>query len=99
ELHGPGTDLTVGLFRTSSWGAGDFTTRTGLRHLPNLPTEEVFTSPDPLRTEGHIAATKPLVLKDGTAIRGLRVRFEAGRAVEVEADENGAALRSRAEVD
>jgi aminopeptidase len=99
ELHGPGTDLTVGLLPTSVWFAGDFTTRGGLRHLPNLPTEEVFTTPDPTRTEGHVTSTKPLVLKDGTIVRGLRIRFEGGRAVEIEADENGDAVRAHASVD
>jgi aminopeptidase len=99
ELEGPGTELTVGLLPTSTWWAGDFVTRTGLRHLPNLPTEEVFTSPDPARTHGHVASTRPLVLKDGTVIRGLRVRFEDGRAVGIDADENGGALASQAEKD
>ena len=99
ELRGPGTDVTVGLFPSSSWVAGDFTTRAGLRHLPNLPTEEVFTTPDPVRTEGHVTSTKPLVLKDGTIVRGLRMQFEGGRAVEVEADENGAAVRARTGID
>ena len=99
ELRGPGTELTVGLLPSGFWGAGDFETRFGLRHLPNLPTEEVFTTPDPLRTEGHVTSTKPLVLKDGTIVRGLRVLFEGGRAVEIDADENGAALRSNAELD
>ncbi len=54
--------------------------------MPNLPTEEVFTSPDPLRAEGHVTSTKPLVLIDGTVVRNLRVRFEGGRAVQVDAD-------------
>jgi aminopeptidase len=99
ELHGPGTELTVGLFPSGRWGAADFTTRTGLRHFPNLPTEEVFTSPDPVLTEGHVAATMPLVLRDGSIVRGLRVRFEGGRAVEIEADENVDALRRRTEID
>src|SRR5579862_9187947 len=63
------------------------------------PTEEVFTTPDPERTEGTVTSTKPLVLRDGTIIRGLRVRFEGGSAVEVEADEGGAALRSQLDVD
>jgi aminopeptidase len=99
ELSGPGTELSVGLFPTGTWWAGDFTTRDGLRHLPNLPTEEVFTTPDPVRTEGHVTSTKPLVLKDGTIVRGLRVSFEGGRAVEVEADENGGAIRARTEID
>jgi len=99
ELSGPGTELTVGLFPSSHWWAGDFKTRNGLRHLPNLPTEEVFTTPDPTRTEGHVTSTKPLVLKDGTIVRGLRVSFERGRAVEVTADENEGAIRARTGID
>jgi len=99
ELRGPGTELTVGLLPTSTWGGGDFTRRDGLRHLPNIPTEEVFTTPDPTRTEGHVTSTKPLVLRDATIVRGLRVRFEGGRAVEVDADENGAAIRTQTEAD
>jgi aminopeptidase len=99
ELHGPGTDLTVGMLTTHTWWAADFTTRDGLRHFPNLPTEEVFTTPDPLRTEGHVTSTMPLVLGDGTIIRGLKVRFEAGKAVEITADENAEALRAKLAVD
>jgi aminopeptidase len=99
ELRGPGTELTVGMLPTHRWWAADFSTTAGLRHFPNLPTEEVFTTPDPARTEGHVTSTKPLVLRDGTIIRGLRVRFEQGVAVEIEADENGAALRSQLSVD
>ena len=84
---------------THTWWAADFTTAAGLRHFPNLPTEEVFTTPDPLRTEGHVSATKPLVLRDGTIIPGLRVRFEGGTAVEIDADENVEALRSQLAID
>ena len=99
ELRGPGTELTVGMLPTHIWWAADFTTVAGLRHFPNLPSEEIFTTPDPARTEGHVTATKPLVLRDGTIIRGLRVRFEAGVAVEIDADENVEALRSRLAID
>jgi aminopeptidase len=99
HLEGPGTDLTVGLLPTSLFWAAAFETVDGIRHMPNLPTEEVFTTPDPLRTEGHVTATKPLVLRDGTIIRGLRVRFEGGRAVKIDADENAGALRSLAAMD
>ena len=99
RFTGAGTDLTVGLLRSSTWMAGDFETVEGLRHLANLPTEEVFTTPDPERTSGYVTSTKPLVLRDGTIIRGLRVRFEAGRAVEINADENAAALRLTLAVD
>ena len=99
ELRGPGTELTVGLLPTHTWWAADFSTADGLRHFPNLPTEEVFTTPDPERTSGHVTSTKPLVLRDGTIIRGLRVTFENGVAVEIEADENGEALRSQLTMD
>jgi aminopeptidase len=67
--------------------------------MPNLPTEEVFTVPDPLRADGHVTATRPLVLRDGAVIRGLRVRFEGGRAVEIDADEGGEVLRGHLAVD
>ena len=87
------------MLRTHRWHAADFHTVDGLRHFPNLPTEEVFTTPDPLRTEGHVTSTKPLVLRDGTIVRGLRVRFEGGVAVEIDADENGGVLRSLLEID
>jgi aminopeptidase len=99
RLEGPGTDLTVGLLPSSRFQAADFETVDGLRHMPNLPTEEVFTTPDPVRADGHVTSTKPLALRDGTIIRGLRVRFVGGRAVEIEADENAAGLRSLAAMD
>ena len=86
HYEGPGTDLTIGMLPGASWEAARFETVDGIEHMPNLPTEEVFTSPDPLRAEGHVTATKPLVLIDGTVVRNLRVRFEGGRAVQVDAD-------------
>jgi aminopeptidase len=86
HYEGPGTDLTVGLLPTAHWLAARFETVDGIEHMPNLPTEEVFTTPDPSRTEGHVTSTKPLVLIDGTVVRNLRMRFEGGRAVEIEAD-------------
>jgi aminopeptidase len=99
ELRGPGTELTIGLLPTATWKAVDLSTAKGLRHLPNLPTEEVFTTPDPRRTSGYVTATKPLVLRDGTIIRGVTVRFEDGVAVEIDADENAETLRSLTEID
>jgi aminopeptidase len=94
RYHGPGTDLTVGLLPHARWQAARFTTVDGIEHMPNLPTEEVFTTPDPQRGDGHVTSTKPLVLLDGTVVRGLRVRFEAGRAVDVDADEGAETLRT-----
>jgi aminopeptidase len=99
-LHftGPGTDLRVGLLPTSNWMAARFETAEGIPHMPNLPTEEVFTTPDPQRVDGTVTSTKPLVV-GGTIVRGLRVRFEGGRAVEIDADENAGVLRRYAERD
>ena len=98
RLHGPGTDLTVGLLPSSSWEAGDFQTVDGVRHLPNIPTEEVFSTPDPERVDGYVSATMPLELA-GSVISGIRVEFSGGRAVAIDADEGGDALRSAASSD
>jgi aminopeptidase len=101
-LHfvGPGTDLTVGLLPSSRFAkeGGAAHTRTGVRHVPNLPTEEMYTTPDPARTEGVVAATKPLDVA-GSVVTGLQVRFEAGRVVAVDADANADALRARIATD
>jgi len=99
HFEGPGTDLTIGLFPTSVWRMARWSTADGIRHIPNLPTEEVFTSPDPDRVEGRVRSTKPLVLADGTIVRGLEVRFEGGRAVEITADQGGEVLRGRTHLD
>ena len=98
HFEGPGTDLRVGLLESSPWMAARFETVDGIVHMPNLPSEEVFTAPDPARVDGHVTATKPLVV-GGVIVRGLRVRFEAGRAVEIGADDNGELLRAYAERD
>jgi aminopeptidase len=95
RLHGPGTDLTVGLFATSRWEGGSTTTVDGVEHLPNVPTEEVYTTPDPARADGTVRATKPLDL-NGTIIENLTVRFEGGRAVEIDGDGGIDVLRERA---
>jgi aminopeptidase len=95
QFEGPGTDLTIGLLPSSRWRNALFETVDGVRHLANIPSEEVFTSPDPARADGVVTATKPLVFADGSVVRGLRVRFEAGRAVEIDADEGAHNLRTR----
>ena len=100
RFEGPGTDLTVGLLPTSRF-AGEtpgMQTVDGVQFAPNLPTEEIAATPDPERVDGVVTATKPLDVS-GTVVRGLRVRFEGGRAVEIDADENAEVLRARAAVD
>ena len=94
SLHftGPGTDLTVGLLDGARWEGGGMTSADGIRYLPNIPTEEVFTTPDPERTHGVVASTKPLLIS-GATISGLRMRFEGGRAVQVDADQGAELMR------
>jgi len=93
-FEGPGTDVTIGLLPTSRFAGGGSTTVDGIHHISNLPTEEVFTAPDPARADGVVSATKPLDVS-GTLVRGLRVRFEGGRVVEIEAESGADVLRAR----
>lgn len=88
RFRGPGTDLTVGLLPVSRWGCATFETEAGIEHIPNLPTEEVFTSPDWRRTEGTVRSTYPLI-DSGTSVRveGLELRFEGGQVVDARADQ------------
>jgi aminopeptidase len=93
RLHGPGTDLTLGLFPSGHWAAGDLETVDGRRHSPNIPTEEVFGTPDPERVDGYVSATMPLELS-GSIIDGIRVEFEKGRAVTIDADSGADVIRA-----
>jgi aminopeptidase len=93
HFEGPGTDLTVGLLPSSRWLAAEFTRRDGLRHLVNLPSEEVFTTPDPERVDGVVRATLPLEWV-GSIIRGFEVEFEGGRAVRIDAERGADVLRA-----
>ncbi|WP_275787922.1 aminopeptidase [Pararhizobium gei] len=85
-LHytGPGTDLTIGLADRHEWHGGASTAKNGITCNPNIPTEEVFTTPHALRAEGYVSSTKPLS-HQGTLIDNIRVRFEGGRIVEAKA--------------
>ena len=98
HFEGEGTDLHVGLLPGVRWMGGGFTTAWGREHFPNIPTEEVFTSPDPERTEGVVRSTKPLLV-NGRAVTGLRMRFERGRAVEIDADDGAELVRELARRD
>lgn len=86
RYSGPGTSLFVGLIPGHVWQAARFKAASGIVHAPNLPTEEVFTSPDRLRTQGKISATKPLEAA-GSIVRDLSITFEEGRATSWDASE------------
>jgi aminopeptidase len=98
HFEGPGTDLTVGLLPSSVWDCAQISTVDGIVHAPNLPTEEVFTTPDPERVDGVVRATKPLFVS-GALVTGLTVRFEGGKAVEIHAERGRDTLRSLARRD
>jgi aminopeptidase len=93
QLEGAGTDLTIGLLPSSRWIGGGEETVDGIPHMANLPTEEVFTTPDPERAEGIVRSTKPLY-SQGRIIEGLKVRFESGRAVQIDADSGAETVRA-----
>ncbi len=98
RFRGPGTDLTVGLADGHDWLGGSTTAQNGLVCNPNIPTEEVFTTPHRERVDGEVASTKPLSYQ-GTLIEDIRVRFEAGRIVEARARTGEAVLRKVLETD
>jgi aminopeptidase len=95
---GEGTDLTVGLPENCRWAGGVTTDPDGVEYLPNIPTEEVFTSPDKRRAEGVIRLTKPLPLA-GQLVTGLRVEFTDGRITDVSATANADVVRAQLEAD
>ena len=94
RYRGPGTDLTVGLLRTARWGSARFRTSGGIDYVANMPTEEIFTTPDSRRAEGTIRSSLPLVL-NGQIIRGLQLTFEDGRVVAVDAEQGADLVRSQ----
>jgi len=98
RYSGPGTDLTVGLNPNARWMSALFRTRDGIEYVPNMPTEEVFTTPDCRRAEGTIRSSRPLVL-DGDIIEGLRFTVKDGKIVDVQADKGAGIVRGQLEVD
>lgn len=99
-LHftGPGTDLKVGLADGHEWHGGASTAKNGVTCNPNIPTEEVFTTPHALKVEGHVSSTKPLS-HQGTLIDNIQVRFEGGRIVEAKASKGEAVLNKVLDTD
>jgi aminopeptidase len=98
RFRGPGTELTVGLPSAHTWVSGASTSKNGIRFVPNLPTEEVFTIADRMRVEGTVRSTKPLS-SGGMLIEDFRLTFEAGKVVDVKAARGEAVLRKLLETD
>jgi aminopeptidase len=98
HFKGPGTDLKVGLADDHLWLGGGTTAGNGNYCIPNMPTEEVFTTPHKDRVEGTVTSTKPLS-HQGTLIEGIRVRFEGGKIVEAHAAKGEQVLQKLIETD
>lgn len=97
RYRGPGTDLTIGLHPESEWQSA-LDHSNGIAHVANMPTEEVFTTPDSRRVEGTVRSTLPLQIQ-GNIVRDLAVRFEDGRAVDVTASSGEAVMRTHVATD
>jgi len=97
RYRGPGTDLMIGLHPESAWQAA-LDHSNGIDHVANMPTEEVFTTPDSRRVDGYVRSTLPLQIQ-GNIVRDLEVRFEGGRAVEVKAGTGEDVMRTHVATD
>lgn len=84
NFTGPGTDLRVGLAEQHAWMGGASTAKNGITCNPNIPTEEVFTTPHATKVEGYVRSTKPLS-HQGNLIENIEVRFEKGNIVDAKA--------------
>ena len=85
ELRGPDTELDVGFVEGTHWVGGFEKMADGRNLASNMPTEEVFTSPDPRQTTGTFRCTFPLSFR-GRLIHGIRGEFSKGRLVRLDAD-------------
>jgi len=92
RFRGPRTDLLIGLLPDAHWGNVTGKTAWGQTYLVNMPTEEVFTTPDCRRTHGLVTMTRPFA-DSGAYVAGISLRFEHGRLVEASASEGEAWLR------
>jgi aminopeptidase len=98
HFRGSGTDLRVGLADDHLWLGGGTLAQNGRYCIPNMPTEEVFTTPHKDRVEGYATSTKPLSYQ-GTMIEEIFVRFDAGKIVEARAARGNQVLQRMIETD
>ncbi len=98
QFRGPGTDLRVALADDHLWLGGGTMARNGRYCIPNIPTEEIFSTPHKDRVDGTVTSSKPLS-HQGTMIEGISVRFEAGRIVAAHATRGEKVLQKMIETD
>ncbi len=93
-----GTDLTVGLMEQSIFDGAMATTLDGVQYIPNMPTEEVYTTPKKGEAEGIVHATMPLSYQ-GQIIDKFWLRFEGGKVVEFGAEQGEEVLKQMLSAD
>ena len=93
-----GTNLRVGLIEQGSFMGGGENTLGGEYYNPNIPTEEIFTSPKAGVAEGIVYSSMPLSWR-GEIIDNFSLRFEGGRVVEVKAEKNEELLKTMVGMD
>ncbi len=94
HYSGPGTDFTAGLLDNARWMSALFHTAAGIEYVPNMPTEEIFTTPDRRRAEGTLRSTQPLALL-GDIVEGLQLTVKDGKIVDVQADKGADIVRGQ----
>lgn len=95
---GPDTDLEVVLLDNQLWFGGGVPAANGLKIMPNIPTEEITTSPHKLGTNGRIHSTMPLVY-NGNIIENLWFEFKDGKVVDFGADTGAELIKQYLETD
>lgn len=91
HFHGGGTDLSVHCFENAKWIGGGISNVGGRSFIPNLPTEETFTTPNASKTEGHVKVVRPVEVL-GRQVEGAWFTFSEGKVTDYGADKNKAAL-------
>ncbi|MBN1646916.1 MAG: aminopeptidase [Spirochaetales bacterium] len=101
HFNGPGTDLRVGLARSARWIGGFNKSQDGQEFMANIPTDEIFTSPDWRTTEGRVRLTRPFVMHQnlGPVPQNAWFEFKAGKVVDFGADEGRETLENFFKID
>ena len=98
HFRSDGTDLMVGLADGHEWHGGASTANNGITCNPNIPTEEVFTTPHAARVEGYVRSTKPLS-HQGSLIDQIEIRFEGGQITSARAARGESVLQKLLDTD
>ena len=92
QYNGPNTNLKIGLADQHEWMGGASKAQNGITCNPNIPSEEVFTTPHAYKVEGTVSSTKPLSYQ-GTLIDNIKVTFKEGKIIEAQASKGEEVLQ------